>query len=207
LKPNGLAFDSDRGLLVAANVGDPQIPGSHTVSVVDVERRKRVADVDVPGRTRWCIFDPVRDRFFINIASPARIVAIDPCEPTHITRQYEVSAAGPHGLDLDPVSARLLCACDAGVLVALEASSGRIFGEVSLSGPPDVVFLQPQSRRLYVAIGEPGVIDVVDVDAMRRIEVVPTESGAHTLALDQKRNTVYAFLPGSHRAQVFIEKP
>src|SRR5262245_15395708 len=32
VKPNGLAFDSARGILIAANVGDPSSPDSHTVS-------------------------------------------------------------------------------------------------------------------------------------------------------------------------------
>jgi hypothetical protein len=76
-------------------------------------------------------------------------------------------------------------------------------GDVALSGVPDVIFLHLTNRRLYVAIGDPGVIDVIDIDAMRREEVVPTEAGAHTLALDRKRNKVYAFLPRSHRAAVF----
>ena len=205
VKPNGLAFDATRGILVAANVGDTSLPGSHTVSIVDVSRRERIAEVKVPGRTRWTIYDPARETFFVNIASPAQIIAIDAREPTKISKAFEVPADGPHGLDFDGATGRLLCACDAGVLVALDAESGRALGDVPLSGVPDVVFLQPQSRRLYVAIGEPGVIDVIDIDTMRRQEVVPTEAGAHTLALDRKRNKIYAFLPKSHRAAVFVD--
>jgi hypothetical protein len=53
------------------------------------------------------------------------------------------------------------------------------------------------------AIGDPGVVDVIDIKAMRRSEVVPTEAGAHTLAIDRPRNKLYAFLPRSHRAAVF----
>jgi hypothetical protein len=56
-----------------------------------------------------------------------------------------------------------------------------------------------------VAVGDPGVIDVIDVGEMRRLEVVSTEAGAHTLALDRKRAKVYAFLPQSHRAAVFVD--
>ena len=56
-----------------------------------------------------------------------------------------------------------------------------------------------------MAVGEPWVIDVIDIDTMRRQEVVPTEAGAHTLALDRKRNKIYAFLPQSHRAAVFVD--
>jgi DNA-binding beta-propeller fold protein YncE len=202
-KPNGLAFDPTRGVLLAANVGDPSIPDSHTVSVVDVQRRERIAEIKVPGRTQWAVYDSARDMFYVNILSPAVIIAIDARRPTFIAKQFDVPAAGPHGLDFDPTTGRLLCACDAGVLIAIEAGSGQVQGEVALSGAPDVIFLHSTNRRLYVAVGDPGVIDVINIDSMSREEVVPTEPGAHTLALDRKRNKVYAFLPQSHRAGVF----
>ncbi len=189
MKPNGLAFDSARGILIVANVGDPSIPDSHSVSVVDLARRERIAEVKVPGRTRWTIYDAADEMFFVNIASPARIIAIDARNPTKILKEYEVPAAGPHGLELDPATGRLLCACDAGLLLAIEATSGDVLADVPLSGAPDVIFLHPQSGHLYVAIGDPGVIDVID----------------NTLALNRKRNKVYAFLPQSHRAAVFVD--
>ena len=44
VKPNGLAFDAARGILVAANVGDLSLPDSHTVSIVDIARRERIAE-------------------------------------------------------------------------------------------------------------------------------------------------------------------
>ena len=203
VKPNGLAFDPARGILLAANIGDPSIADSHTVSVVDVARRQRVADIKVPGGTRWAIYDPAREMFFVNISSPPRIIAIDARDPTRISKEHEIPVAGPHGLDLDPATGRLLCACDARVLLAIDAASGRVLGECPLSGAPDVIFLNLQLRRLYVAIGDPGVIDVIDTGTMRRAETVATEAGAHTLALDRKRSKVYAFLPRSHRAAVF----
>jgi len=205
MKPNGLAFDPARGILIVANLGDPSIPDSHSVSVVDLARRERIAEVKVPGRTRWAIYDAAGEMFFVNIASPARIIAIDARNPTKILKEYEVPAAGPHGLELDPATGRLLCACDAGLLLAIEATSGDVLADVPLSGAPDVIFLHPQSGHLYVAIGDPGVIDVIDIGTMRREEVVTTEAGAHTLALNRKRNKVYAFLPQSHRAAVFVD--
>jgi DNA-binding beta-propeller fold protein YncE len=203
VKPNGLAFDPTRGILIAANVGDPSIPNSYSVSVVDLARRERIAEVKVPGRTRWAIYDESRELFFVNIAAPARIIAIDARDPTRISREYDIPAAGPHGLDLDPATGRLMCACDAGVLLAIDPDSGAVAGDVGLSGAPDVIFLDRSLGRLYVAVGDPGVIDVIDVATMRRKEVVTTEAGAHTLALDRKRSKVYAFLPQSHRAAVF----
>ncbi len=203
VKPNGLAFDPAQKILIAANVGDPSVPDSYSVSVVDVGRRKQIADIKVPGRTRWAVYDAAVQAFFVNIASPARIVAIKASDPTKIWKEYEIPAAGPHGLDIDSAKGRLFCACDAAVLFAVNAATGRVLADVSLSGAPDVIFLHPHSERLYVAIGDPGVIDVINVATMRRTEVIPTETGAHTLALDRKRHKIYSFLPLSHRAAVF----
>src|SRR5438132_11093107 len=129
VKPNGLAFDPTRDILIAANVGDPSIPDSYSVSVVDVGRRERIAEIKVPGRTRWAIYDAALEMFFVNIASPARIGAIDAREPTKISTEYEIPAAGPHGLDLDSANGRLLCACDAGALFGIQAASGRVLAQ------------------------------------------------------------------------------
>src|SRR5205823_5367298 len=74
LRPNGLAYDPGRRLLLAANVGDPATPGSFTVSMVDVAAGAMVADVPVPGRTRWAVFDSESGCFYVNIADPPRIV-------------------------------------------------------------------------------------------------------------------------------------
>jgi DNA-binding beta-propeller fold protein YncE len=203
--PNGLAFDDQRGLLLSAHVGDPAIPGSFTVALVDVARRQVSASILVPGRTRWTIFDPTASVFYVNIANPAQIVVIDPRTPEHIARVFDIPAAGPHGLDLDLSIRRLFCACDSGMLFALNADSGEILSQSALSGVPDVIFYNPSRHRLYVAVGDPGVIDVFDAQTLQRLETVPTEKGAHTLGFDALRNKIYVFLPGTHRAAVFSD--
>ncbi|HYT17976.1 MAG TPA: hypothetical protein VEO18_06985, partial [Thermoplasmata archaeon] len=113
---------------------------------------------------------------------------------------------GPHGLDLDRRGRQLFCACDGGKLVSVDVDSSevRLVGE--LSGPPDVVFFNAALGHLYVAVGVPGVIDVFDAKRMKLLETVPTERGAHTLAIDQQNNKVYAFLPATHRAAVYQDE-
>jgi DNA-binding beta-propeller fold protein YncE len=149
------------------------------------------------------VYDPGRDTFYVNIASPGKIVVLDARAPHSIRTMFDVPAVGPHGLDIDRASGRLFCACDAGVLVCLDAGSGVVLGEVGLSGAPDVIFLHHATGYLYAAIGDPGVIDVIDTRQMRRLHTVKTEPGAHTLALDRKRGKVFAFLPETHRAAVY----
>lgn len=203
LRPNGLAYDPVRRLILVANVGDPSIAGSCTLTMVALDDRAVVAEIAVPGRTRWAVYDDDAERFYVNIADPALIVIVDAKKPDGITATFDIPAAGPHGLDLDPTTRRLFCACDAGRLITLDAATGRIVAEHALGGVPDVVFFNRPRRQLYIAVGDPGLIDVFDTASMASLGRVATERGAHTIAFAPSGDAVYAFLPQSHRAAVF----
>jgi len=205
VRPNGLAYDPADHLLLAANVGDPARPGSFTVSIVNVETRSLIADTPVAGRTRWTIFDPESRRFYVNVSDPPQIAVVDAADPARVAQVFPVPAAGPHGLDFDPASRRLFCAADAKVLVVLDARSGKVLAEREIGGVPDVVFFSATRRALYIAIGDPGVIEVFDTETLRRRETIVTEKGAHTLAFDASADKVYAFLPETHRAAVYVD--
>ena len=206
LRPNGLAYDASRRLLLAANVGDPARPGFFTVSAVDVSTRAMIADVPVSGRTRWVVFDPESGCFYVNIADPPQIAVSEATKPSVVARTLSVPATGPHGLDLDAATSRLFCACDGKTLVVLDARAGAVLAQAELAGVPDVIFFNRERRHLYVAIGEPGLIEVFETDQMRRLETVRTEAGAHTLGFDPTRSAVYAFLPETHRALVYADR-
>ncbi|PYM94920.1 MAG: hypothetical protein DME04_06295 [Candidatus Rokuibacteriota bacterium] len=205
VRPNGLAYDPADHLLLAANVGDPARSGSFTVSIVNVETRSLIADTPVAGRTRWTIFDPESKKFYVNVSDPPQIAVVDAADPARVAQVFPVPAAGPHGLDFDPASRRLFCAADAKVLVVLDARSGKVLAEREIGGVPDVVFFNATRRALYIAIGDPGVIEVFDTETLRRRETVVTEKGAHTLAFDASADRVYAFLPETHRAAVYVD--
>lgn len=206
IRPNGLAFDPVRGRLLVANVGDPLVRDSWTVSMIDLGHKSVAETAVLPGRPRWAVYDDRTAAFYLNIADPPLIVKIDAQSPSTVREQYEIPATGPHGLDLDPQGRQLFCACDGGklVVVHLDSDEIRLVGE--LSGPPDVVFFNPGQSHLYVAVGSPGVIDVFDAKRMELLDSVPTEKGAHTLAIDPRKHKVYAFLPSTHRAAVYEDE-
>ena len=202
-RPNGLAYDPVCRLLLAANVGDPAVPGSFIVSIVDTEAKKLIADVAVPGRTRWAVFDAAAGVFYVNIADPPQIAVIDGRSPGHLAGSFSIPATGPHGLDLETGTGRLFCACDGKKLVSMDSRSGNMLSKVEIGGAPDVVFFNAELKHLYVAIGDPGVVEVFDTETMAPLDIVQTERGAHTIGFDRTRNMVYAFLPETHRAAIY----
>jgi DNA-binding beta-propeller fold protein YncE len=203
VRPNGLAFDHLRRRVLVANVGDPSVPGSHTLTVVSVDEQVAQGEIPVASRTRWAVFDPQAQVFYVNVAEPAEIVVVDARQPRSIARTFVIPSVGPHGLDLDLETNRLFCACDSGELIILDARSGKVLGQKPLSGSPDVVFCDRVRKRLYVAAGDPGVIDVFDTNTMGKLGCVATEAGAHTFALSPAGDQIYVFLPKSHRAAIY----
>ena len=206
VRPNGLALDPGRGRVLAAHVGDPAVPGSCTVSLLDLGSRRRLADLPVAGRTRWTVYDPVTDVFFVNIMDPPQIAVVGAGNPFGVRRVIPIPHAGPHGLDIDVARRRLYCACEAGVFLELDADSGSILAAQAIAGVPDVVFFNRGRDRVYVAIGEPGVIEVFETSRFGRVETVTTERGAHTLSFDAARHLVCAFLPDTQRAAVYEDR-
>ena len=87
IRPNGLAYDPVKNVLLAANVGDPDIPNSFTLSIVNVKEQRTVASVRVSGRTRWTVFDAQSQVFYVNIAEPSQIVVITSRQPPRDPRQ------------------------------------------------------------------------------------------------------------------------
>jgi DNA-binding beta-propeller fold protein YncE len=200
--PNGLAYDRHRRHLYAFNLGEP-LGTNCSASVVNVAASEVIATIPLAGRPRWALYDEQRDRLYANIRDPAEIAVID-TERMVIERAFPVPCAGPHGLWLD--SGRLFCAADGAALVVLDRDDGTLLGSLPLPGEPDVVMHDPDLRRLYVAIGDPGVVSCFDSDRLEHVETVATERGAHTTGFDPVRRCLYVFCPNSGGAAVYEER-
>ena len=64
----------------------------------------------------------------------------------------------------------------------------------------------PTLNRLYVAIGDPGLVCSFDADRLEPLEIVTTEQGAHTTGWDPVSRSLYVFCPGSEGAAVFEDQ-
>ena len=200
--PNGLAYDRRGRRLYSFNLGQP-VGENCTASVVELDSTEVIAELALPGRPRWAVYDEERQRVYANIQTPAQIVVID-CERAAIVHAFDVPSDGPHGLWLD--SGRLFCAADGGALVVLERDSGDVLTTLPLAGMPDVVMHDPQLRRLYVAIGDPGVVCSFDSGRLDPVETIETEPGAHTSGWDPVDRCLYVFCPASGGAAVYEER-
>jgi DNA-binding beta-propeller fold protein YncE len=196
--PNGLAWDSSRRQLLVADVED------NHARLVDPYSGKLISALQLTGRPRWCTYSSKRDQLLVNIREPAGVAILAP-ENMSQKAFLPISAAGPHGLDIDDKSGLAYVACDSGAVVVLDVSTGHEEAVVPIGGGPDVTWLNTERHRLYCAIGKLGVIEVIDTRKLIVAEKAGTEEGTHTFTFDKKRQKLYAFLPKSCRVSIYKE--
>lgn len=189
-RPNGLAWDSRRQRVLVADVA------GNSLTIVDPPRGEIAATEPLLGRPRWTVYDAAHDRFLVNVRDPTVVAVVD-AETASVVKTWSVSSPGPHGLDLDGPGGRVFVACDGRDLIGLSANDGRELGRVEIAGEPDAIWFDGAADSVYVAVGCPGVVHVVDTARMAVLETVVTEEGAKTTALDTRRRVLYVFKPKS----------
>jgi hypothetical protein len=197
-RPNGVALDVDHLHVYTFDLGEPPGVGC-TSTIVDVATFTAIGQIELPGRPRWAAHDPSSHSVFANISDPPSVVVIDTGE-RRIVRRIEIPSAGPHGLAL--IDDELFCATDAGELIVM-TRDGRLRARAKLAAAPDVVMFDRGLRRLYVAMGSPGLVQSFDTADVRLIETIETEEGAHTIGWDPELRRLWAFAPRSCGALVY----
>jgi YVTN family beta-propeller protein len=196
-RPNGLAWNGSSETLLVADVEDFRArlhrPDGELAGLVVL-----------PGRPRWTVYDAAADRYLVNIRDPA-CVAVVAGDPPAVVDRWTISSAGPHGLDLDVEGGRAFVASDGGAVSVIDLAAGREIATIPIAGVPDAIWYNPGRQLVYVAIGDPGLVDVIDTATLTRREQVTTAAGAHTTAFDRERQRLAVFLPGACRVALYHE--
>ena len=193
-KPNGLAVDGERGILMTADVGD-NYARFHSQNTGEV-----LASVKLSGRPRWSAYRKASDQYFINIMEPSGVEFISGKNFSR-TGFYPIDQMGPHGLVI--VGSFAYVASDDATLSKFNIDSKELAGKAALAGPPDVLWHNAKQNLVYCSIGDPGVVQVFDGKTLEIVQEVKTEYDSHTLTFDEKRQKLYTFQPDSHSVGVY----
>jgi DNA-binding beta-propeller fold protein YncE len=191
-RPNGVAIVPQRGLAVAACIGD-EAHGA-TLQAQGLDGRLEYS-IDLPGRPRWCVTDAAGERLFLAIREPSMVFVARLPELNEV-RHWKLPSGGAHGLDIDHQRGRLYVACDDGALVEVDIGSGEVSGEWPIAGVPDATFYNATTGLVHVAIGQPGLVQSIDPRTGASTQIT-TAAGAHTTALVAP-DRLYVFSP-AHR--------
>jgi len=186
-KPDGILFDKFSGLVITFN------GKSNDSTLIDPEKAVVAGSVALPGRPETAVSDG-KGKVFVNLEDKNLIAVIDIATRKVVTTWPLTGCEEPTGLALDSVNRRLFSGCHNGVLLVVDADSGRIVQKLAIGNGVDATKYDKKAGLIFTSNGE-GNISVIQQegpDKYTSFANVATQKGAKTMALDADKHVVYS---------------
>jgi DNA-binding beta-propeller fold protein YncE len=184
--PDGLAYAPGVGkLFVSDEYGRKEL-------ILDVRTSTARPPIQVGGEVGNTQYDSVADRIWVAVQTRNELAAIDPITDSIVDRVPVPGIERPHGFYVDAARRVIYVTGEGnGRLGILDLRTKRIAHTYAVEDEPDVLAMDPERRRLFVA-AESGVISAFDV---RGDSLVPlpryTAPRAHSVAVDPASHLIY----------------
>jgi DNA-binding beta-propeller fold protein YncE len=134
-----------------------------------------------------------RGRLYINREDKGDIAVIDLIARKVVTTYPMPGCVAPTGLLLAPGD-RLISSCANGVAQITNSRTGRMLASLKIGVGPDAVLYDRARNLAYIPSGRAGSLAVIALTGPRAntvIDIVPTQVGARTGAVDIKTGRIY----------------
>jgi DNA-binding beta-propeller fold protein YncE len=165
--------------------------GGGTVDVIDLTKKTVIARIAVGGAPEAATFDG-RGLVFTHLEDHNALVVID-AKAMKVRATYPMSGCEePSGIAAIPKRGLILSACGNQIARLTNAATGAEVASLPLGKHPDSAFWDTDHQVGYVPCGD-GTLTVISFknDAASVTEVVATQAGARTGAVDPATGLVY----------------
>ena len=187
VKPDAILFDSFSGLVLTFN------GKSNDTTLIDPEKAVVVETIALPGRPETGVSDG-KGKVYVNLEDKSQIAVIDVAARKVLTTWPLTGCEEPTGLAIDVANRRLFSGCHNGVLVVVDAESGRNVQKLAIGNGVDATAYDKETGLVFTSNGE-GNISVIrqeGPDKYTSFANAPTQKGAKTMALDASKHVVYS---------------
>jgi DNA-binding beta-propeller fold protein YncE len=185
-KPDAIQFDPASRRVFAG------LAGSDELAAFDVATSKLAGTVSLPGNPELMAVDG-KGMLFVNIENKSEVAAIDAKTLKVVSIWPLAPGEEPTGLAVDPDSKRLFAGCHNHLMVALDATTGKVVASLPVGDHIDGAAFDPVLKRAYAPGGD-GTLTVIQEqgpDKFTVLETVDTKKGARTIAIDAKTHHLY----------------
>jgi DNA-binding beta-propeller fold protein YncE len=134
-----------------------------------------------------------KGKIFVNITDKDQVVEFDARTLTILHRWPIAPGEGPSGLAIDRKNRRLFSVCDNLMMVVMDADTGKVIATPTVGAGTDASLFDPDTGNAFASAGGSATLTVIHEDSpdqFRVVDNVSTQSGARTMALDNKTHNV-----------------
>lgn len=184
--PDAALYEPASGLVFVMNAG------SRDVTVIDVRTATAIATIPMGGKPEAAASDG-QGRVYINIEDTAEVAVVDVAARKVVGRKALPGCVEPTGLAYDAGTTTLISACHNSVAKLMDARTGTDRGSVTIGRNADGAIFDARRRLAYIPCND-GTLTIFHLDekgSARVVDVVTTQPGARTAALDPETGRVY----------------
>ena len=187
------AYVSDNGVLWM----DYEGPGGNTISIVDLQLRRRVGILPLGKfhRPHGIGPDPRSSRAFVTAENPDRLVLVD-LDARAVIKDFDNGGVDPHMVTFGLDGWGYVSNTASGTVGAVHPATGEL-RLIEVGKGPQGSLLSRDGTKLWVTCRDEGRIDVIDTASKSVIGSIPTGSGVNrVVATDAEDLLVYSLQTG-----------
>lgn len=157
---------------------------------VDPARGKAAATVDLGGSPEFAVADE-KGKVFVNIADKDEVAVVDTKAMKVVARWPTGPGKRPTGMSMDRATRRLFVGCRNNKLIVMNADDGKIVADFPIGAYVDATAFRDGLVFASCGDGTLTIIREVSADKFELAQVVKTELGARTMAVDPTGTLIY----------------
>jgi len=165
----------------------------NSVTVIDTATHEAVTMIPLGGTPEFAVVDDSAGRVYCNIEDKSEVAVIDATKREVTTRWPLAPGTEPSGIALDAAHHRLFATCHNKMMVMLDTETGKVITTVPIGAGVDGCAFDDATQLAFASCGD-GTTTIAKEDAPDKLSVVQvlkTERGARTIALDQQTHRIY----------------
>jgi DNA-binding beta-propeller fold protein YncE len=169
---------------------------------VDPVHGKPAAIVDLGGKPEFAVADE-KGKVYVNIVDKDEVAVVDTKAMKVVARWTTAPGAQPTGISMDRKTRRLFIGCRNKKLIVMNADDGKIVADLPIGAFVDATAFRDGLAFASCGDGTLIIVREVSPDQFEVGQVVQTQAGARTMAVDQTGVMIYLptadlkFAPGS----------
>ncbi len=185
--PNVILFDKKTQRVFTAD------RGSKRVTAIEAKTGKVVGTIEgLGGKTEHAVSDDA-GHIFLNMQDLHKVLKID-SQALKVLETWPIAGCEqPSSMDMDRSHQRVFIGCRSGVMTVLDGKSGRVVTTQPIGKGVDATEFDVARGLVYFSSGD-GTMSAFRQETPEKytlVESVKTQTGARTMAIDQKTNRAY----------------
>jgi len=165
----------------------------NSVTVINTKTATVSATIPLGGNPEFAVVDETAGRVYCNIEDKSEVAVIDADKHEVVARWSLSPGEGPTGIALDATHHRLFSGCHNKMMVMLDTESGKVLGNVPIGAGVDGCAFDEATQLAFASCGD-GTTTIAKEEAPNKLsvlQVLKTERGARTMALDARTHRIY----------------